>query len=785
MKNILEELKNRRLYFDGGTGTVLQKCGLLPGEAPEIMNRRDPYAVKKLHLEYIAAGADIIKTNTFGINSLKYANVEDELVIALAIATDAVAESGRDAYIAFDVGPTGRMLKPFGDLDFEDAVKIFARNMRCAEILGADLILIETMGDILEIKAAVVAAKEYSSLPIFVTCAFGADGKLLTGADALAVISMLEGLGVSAIGMNCSVGPDKMKSSLEDFIKYSSLPIIVNPNAGLPSVVNGESVYDLDAESFAESVKELCAMGAGILGGCCGTTPEYIRRLVKATENIPYSLPERKDITVVSSYTHGVVIGDEPRIVGERLNPTGKPKLREALKSNDISYVLGIALEQERSGAHILDVNAGVAGIDEANTLGKIIPEIQSVTDIPLQIDTGSYEAMDRALRIYSGKALINSVNGSEESLSKILPLAKKYGGVLIALTMDEGGIPETVDERVAIAERIAKAAAEYGIRKNDIIFDPLVLTVASGKENANVTLEAMRRIKSMGYKCSLGVSNISFGLPDRDRLNASFYTAALFSGLDLAIINPSSEAMMSAYRSYMALSGKDNGCADYVGYVSDLDRTKEKKPADSRRDDITLKDAIERGIKGDAANIAASLMKQKSAPEIISTEIIPALGKVGEDFDKGRTYLPGLLMSAEAANAAFAIIRQGVPAGVDVGGKLILATVKGDIHDIGKNIVKLIFESYGYTVIDLGRDVSAEKVLSAVEENPDAILGLSALMTTTLSAMADTVAAVKEKYPDTKIIVGGAVLTEAYAKSIGADYYAKDALSALRWAGG
>ena len=785
MRNILERIKSERLYFDGGTGTVLQKSGLLPGESPEILNRRAPEVIRKLHLDYIAAGADIIKTNTFGINALKAESVEDELAIALGIARDAVALSGKEVYVAFDVGPTGRMLKPFGDLDFEDAVEIFARNMRCAEGLGADLILIETMSDIYELKAAVLAARENSSLPVFVTCAFGADGKLLTGADPLAVIAMLEGLGVSALGMNCSVGPDKMKATLEAFVKYSSLPIIVNPNAGLPTVKDGESVYDLDADGFAASVAELCDMGATVLGGCCGTTPEYIARLVEATKNKPYFLPYEKDITVASSYTHGVIIGESSRIVGERLNPTGKPKLREALKNNDISSVLSIALEQEMAGAHILDVNAGVAGIDEASVLSKMVSEIQSVTDLPLQIDTGSPEAMERALRIYSGKPLINSVNGSEESLGKILPLAKKYGGTLIALTMDERGIPEDADGRVEIAERIAKAAAEYGIRSCDLIFDPLVLTVASGADNANVTLEAMRRIKEMGYKCSLGVSNVSFGLPDRDRLNASFYTAALFMGLDLAIINPSSESMMSAYRSYMALSGKDSACSDYVSYVAKLSADNESAAAvNVQSADISLSAAIERGLKADSAAIAERLLASFEPLEVINNEIIPALNKVGSDFERGITYLPGLLMSAEAANAAFSVIRERADVTSESSGKIILATVKGDIHDIGKNIVKLIFESHGYSVIDLGRDVSKEDILDTVKKNPDAILGLSALMTTTLGAMEDSVALVKRECPDVKIMVGGAVLTESYAKSIGADFYATDALCAVKYAG-
>lgn len=783
MKNIIERIKRERLYFDGGTGTVLQKLGLMSGEAPEIMNQRAPDEVKALHMQYIACGADIIKTNTFGINSLKYNDVYKQLSLALGIAREAVALSGKDTYIAFDVGPTGRMLKPYGDLGFEEAVAVFAENMKYAEELGADLILIETMSDIYEIKAAVLAAKENSSLPIFVSCAFGSDGKLLTGADPLAVIAMLEGMGVSAIGMNCSFGPRGMRGVLESFLMNSSLPVIVNPNAGLPKVINGETVYDLDAEEFAELVREICLDGnAVLLGGCCGTTPKHIAKLRERTQDIPYSYPSQKETTVVSSYTHGVCIGDVPKIVGERINPTGKPKLKEALRNSDVSYILSIALEEEKCGAHILDVNVGVPGIDEKSTIQKIVSEIQAVCDLPLQIDTGSYEAMEAAMRIYSGKPLVNSVNGGAESMQKVFPLVKKYGGTVIALTMDENGIPETAEGRVAIAKRIAEKASEYGIAKKDIIFDPLVLTVASGSDNAVITLSAMKKLKAFGYKCSLGISNVSFGLPGRDILNTSFYTTALHEGLDLAIINPSSESMMRAYFAALALDGVDTGCAKYIASVTcEATVTKEKN---SVKTDTSLGFAIQKGLKKEAEDITAHLLCDKGGLEIIEDEIIPALSAVGDDFEAGRVYLPGLLMSAEAATSAFSVIRERLPMLTsDTSGKIVLATVKGDIHDIGKNIVKLIFESYGYKVIDLGRDVDKCTVIDALRQNPDALLGLSALMTTTLGAMEETVREVKTLMPDVKIIVGGAVLTEDYAAKISADFYAPNALSAVKYA--
>lgn len=780
---ITERIKKERLFFDGGTGTVLERCGLLPGEPTYAMNSKNREAVVNLHLSYLNAGADIIKTNTFGINKLKCDALESELSLALDIAREAVRLCKKEAYIAFDVGPTGRMLKPFGDLDFEDAVDIFAANMRLAEGLGADLILIETMSDLYETKAAVLAAKENSSLPVFVTCAFGADGKLLTGASPAAVVSMLEGMGVDALGMNCSVGPESMLKLLPELVEYSSVPIVLNPNAGLPVIKNGESVYDLDADKFATLMMEACEMGATIAGGCCGTTPEYIERLCEVARGLPVSIPKKKMHTLVSSYTHALKIGDVSKIVGECINPTGKPRLKEALRSGDISYVLSLALSEEEHGAHILDVNVGLADIDEVGMMSLAVSEIQSVCDLPLSIDTGKPAAMERAMRIYCGKPLLNSVNGSHESMSRIFPLVKKYGATVIALTMDENGIPKTADGRVEIADRIIAEAKKYGIDEKDLIFDPLTLSVASGKDNAKITLEAVKKLKAKGYKCTLGVSNVSFGLPKRDNLNSSFYTAALFEGIDLAIINPESEAMMSAYRSYCALGAKDEGCRDYVAYSASLDSSYPVSK-ESAKVSTSLGEAIQNGLKRDAVEITEQLIKDVSAFDIINNEIIPALDAVGRGFEEKNVYLPELLMSAEAANAAFSVIRNNTPATkADKMKKIVIATVKGDIHDIGKNIVKLIFESYGYEVIDLGRDVSKEQILSALKDSSAELLGLSALMTTTLPAMEETVALVKKELPRVKIIVGGAVLTATYAEKIGADFYAPDAISGVRWA--
>ena len=776
-------MKERRLFFDGGMGTLLEKKGLLPGESTEVMNSRDKESVLGVHLDYLKAGADIIKTNTFGINSLKCDNVERELTLALDIAKEAVLRSEKEAYIAFDIGPTGRMLKPYGDLEFDDAVEIFAKNMRLADSLGANLILIETMSDLYETKAAVLAAKENSTLPIFVTCAFGQDGKLLTGATPEAVVAMLEALGVDAIGMNCSVGPENMLELLPEFLECTSTPIILNPNAGLPKVVEGESVYDLSPDAFAEVMMSACRMGACIVGGCCGTTPMHVEAVVKACESIPVSLPEKKDITLVSSYTHAVRIGGVSKIVGERINPTGKPRLKEALRSGDISHVLGIALSEEESGADILDINVGLADIDEKEMMCRVIKEVQAVTDLPLQIDSSKLEVVEAALRIYSGKPLINSVNGSAESMSAIFPLVAHYGGAVVALTMDEGGIPETVEGRVAIAEKIVTEAARWGIDKKELIFDPLTLTVASGKDNALVTLETVRQLKAKGYKCILGVSNVSFGLPERDVINSTFYTAALFQGLDLAIINPESEAMMRSYHAYKALSANDDGCSDYVAFAMSHAGVG-KTVAKAEKLDTTLGQAIEKGLKEDARTKAEELLKTRDGLDVINGEIIPALDKVGKGFENKTVYLPGLLASAEAANSAFSVIRQSMPkAEVDKNKKIVLATVKNDIHDIGKNIVKLIFESYGYEVIDLGRDVPPCEILKALKESGARLLGLSALMTTTLPSMQETVALVKRELPTVRIMVGGAVLTGTYAEKIGADFYAPDAVSGVRFA--
>lgn len=774
-----------RLYFDGGFGTMLQKMGLKGGEAPELWNTAHPDRIIALHKSYLSAGANIITANTFGINRDKYPNYADLISAAMECANEAKKDYPC-SLIAFDVGPTGRLMKPLGDLDFEEAVSLFSDNIKLASELGADIILIETMNDSLETKASVVAAKECSDLPVFVTNAYDRSGKLMTGADPEAMIAMLEGLGVDALGMNCSFGPDVMLELIDRFTQNTSLPIIANPNAGLPRTENGQTVYDISPEEFSDYMAELARKGVQFLGGCCGTTPDYIRLTVEKTKNIPLITPEKKAITAVSSYTHAVKIHDRPVLIGERINPTGKPKLKEALRSQNMSYILGEAIAQAESGAHILDINVGLPEIDEVKLLKEVILAVQAVTDLPLQLDSADPKALEAAMRVYNGKPLINSVNGKAESMDAIFPLVKKYGGTVIALTMDETGIPETAEGRLEIAERIVNRAAEYGISSCDIIVDPLCLAVSSDSKSALVTLKAVDLMASKGLKTSLGVSNISFGLPERERINTAFFALALEKGLNCAIMNPRSAAMMSVYRAFLVLHGLDEGCLEYIAYVTDNqnDSQPQANTASTSAGSPDLIHAIVKGLKTDAAALARELLKTVPPIDVINKHIIPALNDIGGQFEAKKAYLPQLLMSADAAVAAFAEVRTAIPKEQSGNQKsFILATVQGDIHDIGKNIVKVMLESYGFKVYDLGRDVPPEKVLDAVKETGCRLVGLSALMTTTLPSMEKTVKLLKAHDPKIKTVVGGAVLNREYTDMIGADFYAKDAMDTVRYA--
>lgn len=780
MISIKEKIKSGRLYFDGGFGTMLQSMGLEGGQTPESWNLAHPERIISLHKAYLDAGCDVITANTFGINSQKYSNYRELISAAMDCAEKAIS-GYKDRYIAFDIGPTGRLMEPMGDLGFEEAVGIFSDCVKEAVINGADIIIIETMNDCLETKAAVLAAKECSSLPVFVTNAYDKSGKLMTGACPHAMIAMLEGLGADAIGMNCSFGPDIMLDIIDEFARYSSLPIIVQPNAGLPEVVNGKTVYTISADEFSEYMCRLCAHGATILGGCCGTTPEYIKRTIEKTSVLPFSLPEKKHITAVSSYTHAVVIDNEPILIGERINPTGKPRLKEALRSGDMNYVLNEAIKQADLGVQILDVNVGLPEIDEASVMRQTVLAVQSVTDLPLQLDSSNPDAMEGAMRVYAGKPLVNSVNGECAGMKKIFPLVKKYGGAVIALTMDEEGIPDTAEGRLEIAERIISTAESYGIPKEDIIVDPLCLTISSGKSNALVTLEAVKLIHSKGIKTSLGVSNVSFGLPQRDKINSTFFALALEQGLNLAIMNPHSKPMMDVYYSFKALHGLDDGCIKYIEYASN-DSAQQAKAPDAPQN--TLISSIVSGLKDDSALICRDMLKDTPPLDIINKHIIPALNEIGIKFEKKQAYLPQLLMSADAATAAFEEVKRCIPPELKGDERaVILATVKGDIHDIGKNIVRVMLESYGFKVYDLGRDVPAEAVLDCVIKTGCRLVGLSALMTTTVSSMEETIKLLKSHDPSITTVVGGAVLNQEYADMIGADFYAKDAMDTVRYA--
>ncbi len=784
--NIRDFIKNNIVYLDGGMGTLLQKSGLQPGELPERWNISHPEVIKEIHKSYYDSGSNIVNTNTFGANSLKFGTDELSEIIYHAVknADEArKASSGKqEKFIALDVGPTGKLLKPLGDLDFEDAVKAFAEVISLGVKYGVDLITIETMNDSYETKAAVLAAKENSDLPIIVTNAYGENGRLMTGADPAVMATMLEGMGVDAIGANCSLGPKQLMGVMDELLKYCSVPVAFKPNAGLPKSDGKVTYYDVDAEEFAQDIKLAVANGVRIVGGCCGTTPEYIKKVCELTRDMRPKEIEKKTYSVCTSYNKAVFFGEKPILIGERINPTGKKRFKQALLENDIGYILQEAVNQQTKGVHVLDVNVGLPGIDEAQMLTNSVCELQCVTDLPLQIDSSDPVAMESALRRYNGKAMINSVNGKEENLNAIFPLVKKYGGFVVALTLDEKGIPSTVDGRMKIARKILLTAALYGINKKDIIFDPLAMTVSADKMSAVTTLETVKKItEQLGCNTSLGVSNVSFGLPSRDLVNAAFFTTAMENGLSAAIMNPYSERMMEAYYSFNVVKGLDENCMDFINFASQ----QEVQPTAKQESSLTLKEAIEKGLKEKASEITTAMLGNSAPLDIVNAHVIPALDNVGKRFEEKKLFLPQLLMSAEAAKASFEVIKATMSAdGSSVKkGSIVIATVHGDIHDIGKNIVKLLLENYGYNVIDLGKNVPPETVLKAVTDNHAPLVGLSALMTTTVPAMEETVKLIKENAPWCKTVVGGAVLTQDYADKIGADKYSADAMETVRYA--
>lgn len=784
--NIRDFIKNNIVYLDGGMGTLLQKSGLQPGELPEHWNISHPEVIRGIHKNYYDSGSNVVNTNTFGANTLKFSIDELDEIICHAVknADEArKASSGeQEKFIALDVGPTGKLLKPLGDLDFEDAVKIFAETIRLGVKYGVDLITIETMNDSYETKAAVLAAKENSDLPIIVTNAYGENGRLMTGANPAVMAAMLEGMGVDAIGANCSLGPKQLMDVMDELLKYCSVPVAFKPNAGLPKSDGKVTYYDVDADEFAQDIKLSVENGVRIVGGCCGTTPEYIKKVCELTRGMKPKEIEKKTYSVCTSYNKAVFFGEKPILIGERINPTGKKRFKQALLENDIGYILQEAVNQQAKGVHVLDVNVGLPGIDEAQMLTTSVCELQCVTDLPLQIDSSDPVAMESALRRYNGKAMINSVNGKEENMNAIFPLVKKYGGFVVALTLDEKGIPSTVEGRMKIARKILLTAALYGINKKDIIFDPLAMTVSADKMSAVTTLETVKKItEQLGCNTSLGVSNVSFGLPSRELVNAAFFTTAMENGLSAAIMNPYSARMMEAYYSFNVVKGLDDNCMDFINFASQ----QEVQPTVKHESSLTLKEAIEKGLKEKSSEITTAMLGENAPLDIVNSHVIPALDDVGKRFEEKKLFLPQLLMSAEAAKASFEVIKSAMAAdGNSVKkGNIVIATVHGDIHDIGKNIVKLLLENYGYNVIDLGKNVPPETVLNAVIENHAPLVGLSALMTTTVPAMEETVKLVKEKAPWCKTVVGGAVLTQDYADKIGADKYAADAMESVRYA--
>lgn len=791
--DIREELGRRIIFFDGGLGSLLQERGLKPGELPETWNLTRPEVLYDIHRAYLDAGADIILANTFGANGFKYDNLEEIVTAAVVNAKKAVADSGRKAYVALDMGPTGKLLKPMGTLDFEECVSIYADVVRYGAKAGADLILIETMSDTYELKAAVLAAKENSNLPVVATVVFDEHHKMLTGATPEVVVALLEGLRVDAIGMNCGLGPKQMKPIFETMARYASIPLVITPNAGLPRSENGKTVYDVGPEEFAEDMEEIINMGAWMAGGCCGTTPAHIKALTERCFGITPKPLTDKDYTIVTSHSTAVELGGRPVIIGERINPTGKSKFKQALRDNNMEYILEEGVKQADSGAHILDVNVGLPEIDEPAMMRRTVYELQSVLPLPLQIDTTDPVAMEQAMRIYNGKPMINSVNGKEEIMHQIFPLVQKYGGTVVGLALDEAGIPDTAEGRLAVAKKIYDTAAQYGIKPKDIVIDALTMTMSTDNNSANITLDTVREIKAHGGRTVLGVSNISFGLPQREVINSGFFLMAMQAGLSAGIINPNARAMIQAYDTYCVLGGFDSQCMSYIEKYAVAEPTPVAQTVTSVKQagkavtgNLSLTDCIVKGLKEQAYKATKDELGTKDTMEIINGELVPALDIVGKGFEKGTVFLPQLLMSAEAAKAGFEAIKEYVSSqGTNQEKKatIVIATVKGDIHDIGKNIVKVLLENYGYDVIDLGKDVPPETVVDKVIETHAPLVGLSALMTTTVVSMEETIKKLHESAPWCKIMVGGAVLTQEYADMIGADFYGKDAMQSVYYA--
>ncbi|MBI6874097.1 homocysteine S-methyltransferase family protein [Clostridium aciditolerans] len=783
-----DRFNNKFAFFDGAMGTMLQKEGLKVGELPETLNITNPEIIKKVHKQYIDAGSDIVITNTFGANELKYSSSEYSIEQVITAGVNIAREAAGNKLVALDIGPTGLIMEPTGTLSFEAAYELFKKQVIIGEKAGADLILIETMSDLYEVKAAVLAAKENSSLPVFCTMTFQQDGRTLMGTDPKTMVFVLEGLGVDALGVNCSLGPKELMPIIDEILLYASIPVMVQPNAGLPRYDGEKTVYDIEPNEFAKYIRIMAQKGVQIFGGCCGTNPEFIKESLKAVEGLLPLERESKNFTAICSGTETIILDGKINLVGERINPTGKKRYKEELKEEGVSYIQAEAVKQKEEGAAIIGLNVGLPEIDERKMMIKAVKAIQKVVQLPIDIDSPNPEVLEAGARVYNGRPIINSVNGKKEIMKKVFPIVKKYGGCVIALTIDENGIPDTAEGRLEIAEKIVNEARNYGIDKKDIIIDCLALTVSAQQKEVLETVKAIKLVKEkLGVKTVLGVSNISYGMPRRDILNRTFLALALQAGLDLPIINSADEEMKATIHAFEALANIDKEGKNYINKYSakGLETKSEKQiKAISGESTKDLKRIIVDGMEEEAVLSTEELLKTKDPMEIVNGYIIPALDYVGEQYDEKEIFLPQLIQSAETVKKSFEVIKENmIKSGKNniEKGKIVLATVKGDIHDIGKNIVKVLLENYGFKVIDLGKDVPIEKVVEAVKEDNIKLVGLSALMTTTVINMKKTIEALRENNLDCKVFVGGAVLNEEYAQMIGADFYARDARESVR----
>lgn len=780
--SIREALHKGFVVFDGAMGTMLQKAGLQTGEIPETYNLLHPEIILDIHRQYVRAGAEVITTNTFQANELKLKgcqySVEEIIEAGVGIAKQAGAK-----YVALDLGPLGQLMEPMGTVTFEQAYEIFARQVRAGVKAGADLVLIETLSDIYEAKAAILAVKENSDLPVFCTITFQADGRTFIGTDPLTATVVLQSLGADALGVNCSLGPKELLPIVREITTYAQVPVMVQPNAGLPRMEGDQTVYDVTPQEFAAFIDSMADQGVRVFGGCCGTTPEYITAVQGVLQKRQMVTAQPRKVTCVTSNTKAVILDGNTTTIGERINPTGKKKLKEALKNMDLGYVLTEAVNQRDAGADILDVNVGLPEIDESAVIRKVIREIQGLVNTPLQIDSAAATAIESGARIYNGKPIINSVNGKAEVMAQIFPIVKKYGACVVGLTLDDSGIPAKAEERYAIAEKIVRTAEEYGIPREDVLIDCLVLTASAQQAEVMESIKATALVKAnLGVKTLLGISNVSFGLPARDGLNSTYLAAALGVGLDVAIVNPLSAEMMQVIDAFRVLNNEDREAQNYIHKYANATQA----PTRVDTGDKSLRDLIIEGRKDESARKTLEVLKEKTPMQVVEEEFIPALNYVGERYEKGQLFLPQLIQSAEAVHKAFEVIKDRMAANseeVVTKGKVVVATVKGDIHDIGKNIVKMLLENYGFTVIDLGKDVDPQEVVQAVQQHQAKLVGLSALMTTTVKSMEETIKLLRAAQLDCKVIVGGAVLTEEYAQMVGADYYARDARDGVKLA--